>query len=150
MRLAQHLAVLNTRGTTLAPSRHVVGIHVLQVPYTGMVLVVTDSTEWAVALTLLLGRCRLPGIDGLLCRLVEHTDIQQFGVLTAIEDILVDALLLLHIIALIEFAHLGGHRCRVVGRLVKSLIQFTHFSPHISFSGVKSNTEVIQSMTEVK
>ena len=97
MRLAQHLAVFNTCSTALAPCGHVVGIHVLQVPYLVMIGIVTDGTERAVALALLLGRCRLPGIDGLLCRLVEHADIPQFGGLTAIENVFVDALLVLPI-----------------------------------------------------
>ena len=53
MRLAEHLAVLDIRSATLAPSRHMVCIYVLQIPYLRVVGIVADGAERTVALALL-------------------------------------------------------------------------------------------------
>ena len=45
MRLAEHLAVLDIRSATLAPSRHMVCIHVLQIPNLRVVGIVADGAE---------------------------------------------------------------------------------------------------------
>ena len=129
MRLAQHLAVLDVRAAALAPRRDVVGIHFLQFPNLGVVGIVTDGAEGAVALALGLGCSRLLGIDGLLRGLVEHAYIQQPRVLTAIEDVFVDASFVLDVETLVEFLHLGHHLSRVVGRAVEPLIELAPSQP---------------------
>ena len=45
MRLAELLAVLDIRSATLAPSRHMVGTYVLQIPNLRVVGIVADGAE---------------------------------------------------------------------------------------------------------
>lgn len=101
VRLAEHLAVVNIGSAALAPGGHMVGVHVLKVPDSGVIGIMTDSAEGAVGLSLLLRCCRLLRIDGFLRGLIEDADVQQFRVLTTVQDVLVDALLFLHIVALV-------------------------------------------------
>ena len=67
MWLAEHLTVLNSGLTALAPCCHMVCVHVLQCPYLCLVGIVANGTIRTVALAFFLGFLRLLVIDNALC-----------------------------------------------------------------------------------
>lgn len=71
MRLAQHLAVLDARYTVLAPCRHVVGIHFVELIYLDARASVTLGTLRTVADTQCLCFVCLAGIDRFLNAVVK-------------------------------------------------------------------------------
>lgn len=96
VRFAQHLAIIDGSGATLAPGRYMVGVHVRQLPDSRPVGIVTDGAVGTVRDSFLIGFRRLLRIDSFLRRIVKHTDIKQARFLTATQDILENTLLLLH------------------------------------------------------
>ena len=79
--LAEHLAVSDACGTSLAPSRYVVGIHLIRFPNFGFVSIVTESAQWAIRLSFGLCSSSLPRIDRGLIVLAKDSDIKQLGIL---------------------------------------------------------------------
>ena len=48
VRLAEHLAILDIRGTSFRPGGYVVGVHVFQVPDLGVIGIVADGAKRAI------------------------------------------------------------------------------------------------------
>ena len=65
MGLAEHLAVLDIRRTALGPRSNVVRVHILQIPDTRVIGIVSHSTQRTVGLTLQFRRSGLRGVHPL-------------------------------------------------------------------------------------
>ena len=115
MCLAQHLAVLNICTTALAPSRHMVGIHFLQLPNALTVGIMADGAVWTVACSLGFGLVGLPLINLAHGGLVEQPDIQQLCFLTATKHILKDASAVSYKVIVHQFVNLC-RKLRVIQR----------------------------------
>ena len=85
MRLAQHLAVLHARSTTLAPGRHVVGIHFVELVNLGAYASVAFGALRTIADAQNLSLVGLPGIDRFLNAVVKYSNVQQAAVGLAVK-----------------------------------------------------------------
>lgn len=80
---AKHLTVALVGSTVLAPSLNMVGIHFRQLPNLLFIGIMTYGAKRTVTDMLLLCFCRLAVIDSSLSVFVKHSNIQQFGIITA-------------------------------------------------------------------
>ena len=85
MRLAKHLSVLYARSTTLAPCRHVVGIHFVELVNLGAYASVAFGALRTIADAQNLSLVGLPGIDRFLNAVVKYSNVQQAAVGLAVK-----------------------------------------------------------------
>ncbi len=88
MCLAEHLAVALVRSSALAPSQHMVGIHVFQCPNFVLVGIMPTGAERTIALMLFLGRFRLTAVNAPLSVVIEYTHVKQLCVFATAKHIL--------------------------------------------------------------
>ena len=109
VRLAEHLAVFYRCSAAVAPCCHVVGIHVLLVPYLRVVGIVTDCTKRAVGDSF--GSCgkSLLFVNGSFGCLVEYANVKQFFVGASAQHIFENAFAVFHIWVAVEFLYFSGN-----------------------------------------
>ena len=91
MSLAQHLAIADIGGTTLAPGRYVVCIHFVELINLGANIIMSFCTFRAIADALLSCLICLTGIHRLLHTLFKDADVQQMLVSFSTKQIFKDS-----------------------------------------------------------
>ncbi len=112
---AEKLTVLHGRPATLAPRRHVVGLHLVESVDARLVRTRADGAERTIRDARLLRPFRLPDIDRLYGRLVEDTHMEKFRVLFSTEQELPDATFVLDLLIRKQFARVSRVSPRRMG-----------------------------------
>lgn len=90
MRLAEHLTIRLVRGPTPAPGGDVVGVHFALFPDAALIRSIRYHTERAVGYPIRLGLFCLLEIDPFFYPVIKEADIQQPGVLTTAQHVLIN------------------------------------------------------------
>lgn len=150
MGLAEHFAVGFIGGAALAPCGDVVGVHFFQFPDAVLVGVVTDSAERAVGKAVSFGMVGLAFPDFALHYLIEHANLQEFGVGSPAEQEFKDT----HLGANAGIIHEGFHLLPQIGGIVRlrviSLVQTPPFeSGHLGQHSGKGRGRPVNHRIEV-
>ena len=114
MRLAEHLAVGDVCRTTFGPSSHMISVHLNELIDTCAVGIFTHRAKRTVGDIIRLRLCGLLRVLGFLHRVLEETNLQQFGQLAAAKDILKDTFARLNVWISIEFLLNTRHLITIV------------------------------------